>query len=388
MLKLLIILLILTLPATGPLNSQPVVKFAAIGDYGRWYTEGEGLVSDMINGWNPDFIISLGDNNYEYGADSTIDSNIGQFYHDYIYPYTGVFGTGSPVNRFFPSLGNHDWLTDSARPYLNYFTLPGNERYYDFVKGNCHFFIVDSDINEPDGITAGSVQANWLRNGLAASNARFKIVYFHHPPYSSGQHGNNYDMRWPFKEWGATVVLCGHEHNYERLVDSTGMTYFVNGLGGKDWRDFAVIVPESRYRFTSNYGAMLITAYNDSLNFKFYSVPDSLKDDTTFIFKPIGIEPISTVAEKFEMGQNFPNPFNPATKIRFSVMPNAKGQMSKVELAIYDVLGRKIKELVNEELRSGTYEVLWDASAYASGVYFYSLSTQSGILTRKMVLTK
>jgi hypothetical protein len=292
------------------------------------------------------------------------------------------------MNRFFPSLGNHDWITDSARPYFNFFTLPGNERYYDFIKGNCHFFVIDSDVNEPDGITASSVQANWLRNGLAASNARFKIVYFHHPPYSSGQHGNNYDMRWPFKEWGATVVLCGHEHNYERLVDSTGMTYFVNGLGGKDWRDFAVVVPESRYRFTSNYGAMLITSYNDSINFKFYSVPDSLKDDTTFVFKPIGIEPISTVAEKFELGQNYPNPFNPATKIRFSVMPNAKGQMSKVELAIYDVLGRKIKELVNEELRSGTYEVLWDASAYASGVYFYSLSTQSVILTRKMVLTK
>lgn len=100
------------------------------------------LVSTLIHGWNPDFIISLGDNNYEYGADSTIDSNIGQFYHDYIYPYTGVFGTGSPVNRFFfRSLGNHDWLSDSARPYLNFFSLPGNERYYDFVKGNCRNFL-------------------------------------------------------------------------------------------------------------------------------------------------------------------------------------------------------------------------------------------------------
>lgn len=383
MFKFLLILLSILAAGAASIFSQPVVKFAAIGDYGRWYTPGEALVSDMIHDWHPDFIISLGDNNYEYGADSTIDSNIGQFYHDYIYPYSGVFGTGSAVNRFFPCLGNHDWLTDSARPYLNFFSLPGNERYYDFIKGNCHFFIIDSDINEPDGITSGSVQANWLRNGLSASNSRFKIVYFHHPPFSSGQHGNNLDMRWPFKEWGATVVLCGHEHNYERLVDSTGMTYFVNGLGGKDWRDFSVIVPESRYRFTSNYGAMLITSYNDSLNFKFYSVPDSLKDDTTFIYQPIGIEPVSTVAEKYELEQNYPNPFNSMTKLKFQ-MPNS----GFARLVIHDVTGREIANLINQELKSGTYEVLWDASVNPSGIYFYSLSTNQGSLTRKMVLIK
>jgi len=376
------------------LHTQPVVKFAAIGDYGRWYTEGEARVSDMVHNWNPDFIITLGDNNYEYGADSTIDSNIGQFYHDYIHPYTGVFGAGSSVNRFFPSLGNHDWLTDSARPYFSYFTLPGNERYYDFIKGNCHFFVINSDVNEPDGVTDSSIQANWLRNGLSASNARFKIVYFHHPPFSSGQHGNNYDMRWPFKDWGATVVLCGHEHNYERLVDSTGMTYFVNGLGGKDWRDFAVVVPESRYRFTANYGAMLITSYNDSINFKFYSVPDSLKDDTTFVYQPIGIEPISTVAEKFRLEQNYPNPFNPMTKLKFEIplligvdVPSTRGGRG-VLLKVYDAAGKEITVLVDQVLDPGSYEVQWDASAYASGIYFYSLSSTLGTITRKMVLMK
>ncbi len=363
--------------------SQPVTRFAAIGDYGRWYTDGEALVSQMVHSWNPDFIITLGDNNYEYGADSTIDSNIGQFYHDYIFPYNGNFGQGSPFNRFFPSLGNHDFYSDTARTYLNYFVLPGNERYYDYIRGNCHFFVINSDPIEPDGNTETSAQALWLKNKLAQSNARFKIVYFHHPPFSSGQHGNNADMNWKFKQWGATVVLCGHEHNYERLVDNTGMTYFINGLGGKDWREFATIVPESRVRFTGNYGAMLVTSYADSLNLKFIAYPDSVKDDTTIVLPPIGIHQISEVASEFRLEQNFPNPFNPVTHLKFQV-----ADFGFVTLNIYDASGSLIELMINQQLQPGTYEVQWDASAYSSGIYFYSLSSSYATLTKKMILIK
>ncbi|MFZ1281825.1 MAG: hypothetical protein WAR59_13380, partial [Ignavibacteriaceae bacterium] len=68
------------------------VKFAAIGDYGL-AGENELAVANLVKGWNPDFIVTLGDNNYPLGADSTIDQNIGQYYHDYIYPYKGTYGT-------------------------------------------------------------------------------------------------------------------------------------------------------------------------------------------------------------------------------------------------------------------------------------------------------
>jgi len=363
--------------------SQPIVRFAAIGDYGRWYTPGEILVSQMLHGWNPDLIITLGDNNYEFGADSTIDSNIGQFYHDYIFPYNGSFGNGSPYNRFYPALGNHDWITDSARPYLNYFQLPGNERYYDFVAGNVHFFALDSDVNEPDGNTSSSAQAMWLMNRLAVSNSRFKIVYFHHPPYSSGMHGNNADMKWPFKQWGATVIFCGHEHNYERLVDSTGMTYFVNGLGGKDWREFSTIVPESRFRFTGNYGAMLVTSYTDSLNIKFIAFPDSLKDDTTIVLPPIGIATNQENIRDFSLDQNYPNPFNPETLIRFSL-----DKSSELKLVIYNSNGEFIDELINAELNAGKHEIKWSAGNLPSGVYYCTISSWNGTLSRKMVLLK
>ena len=360
------------------------VKFAAIGDYGKWENGGEGPVSLMINHWNPDFIITLGDNNYEFGADSTIDSNIGQFYHNYIYPYNGIFGQGAAFNKFFPALGNHDWIAPNAEPYLNYFQLPGNERYYNYTKGNCEFFVLDSDVNEPDGYDSSSTQAAWLKSGLRVSNARFKIVYFHHPPYSSGQHGNTDYMQWPFKQWGATVVLCGHEHNYERLVVN-GMTYFINGLGGKDWREFLNILPESRARYTGNHGAMLITAYSDSINFKFYTISDSLKDDTTIIAPPIGINIISETATIFSLGQNYPNPFNPATKIRFSI---PGGENNTVTLEIYDNIGRKVETLFNRRLSQGEYEAEWNAVQYASGVYFYVLSGGKSKISRRMALIK
>ena len=125
---------------------QSLVRFAAIGDFGKAGTN-ELNVSNLVKGWNPEFIITLGDNNYELGEQSTIDINIGYYYQEFIYPYTGIYGTGDTVNRFFPSLGNHDWYTSQAAAYLSYFTLPGNERYYDFVKGNVHFFSHDIDPN-------------------------------------------------------------------------------------------------------------------------------------------------------------------------------------------------------------------------------------------------
>jgi hypothetical protein len=120
------------------------VRLAVIGDYGT-ASKKEEAVANLVKSWNPDFIITVGDNNYPDGTALTIDPNIGQYYHDFIFPYNGIYGSGSATNRFFPSLGNHDWRATGALPYLNYFTLPGNERYYDFIWGPVHLFALDSD---------------------------------------------------------------------------------------------------------------------------------------------------------------------------------------------------------------------------------------------------
>ena len=166
----------------------PLSRFAVIGDYGV-DTIDEVDVARLVKNWHPDYIVTLGDNNYPDGEAVTMDANIGQYFHSFIGGYTGKYGPGSATNRFWPCLGNHDWYAKSgAQPYIDYFTsLPGNRRYYDVAVGNVHFFALDSDFHEPDGVYADSTQAKWLQSALAASTECFNVVFFHHPAYSSGE---------------------------------------------------------------------------------------------------------------------------------------------------------------------------------------------------------
>jgi hypothetical protein len=103
----------------------------------------------------------------------------------------------------------------------------------------------------------------------------------------------------------------------------------------------------------------------------------------------IGIKIISeSVPQSYALHQNYPNPFNPSTKIKFSIPPSKGAGGMIVRLTIYDLLGREVTTLVNQQLKPGTYEVLWDASAYSSGVYFYKLTTGDFSDSKKMILIK
>ncbi len=161
-------------------------------------------------------------------------------------------------------------MPPGAQPYLNYFALPGKERYYTTTLGHVEVFALDSDPAEPDGIVSTSVQAMWLKDALAKSTARWKIVTMHHPPFSSGAHGSNVVMQWPFATWGAMVVLAGHDHDYERIAQP-GMMYIVNGSGGTTLRPFGTIVPGSVARFGGDNGALLIEADECAITFMFVS---------------------------------------------------------------------------------------------------------------------
>jgi hypothetical protein len=260
---------------TAPFEISPLV-FAAIGDYGGANSGAED-VANLIKSWQPEFIITLGDNNYPVGAADHIDLAIGQFFHDYIYPYQGNFGAGSDINRFFPTLGNHDIYTDLGQPYLDYFTLPGNERYYDFVWGPVHFFALDDLETEPDGVGVSSIQAAWLQQGLANSSSAWNIVYMHYPPYSSALHGPTTWAQWPYGEWGADAVLSGHDHVYERLQEN-GLTYFVCGMGGYLLYNFYNIMDGSQVRFNTDFGAMRVEATEQSILFEFITRKNVLID--------------------------------------------------------------------------------------------------------------
>lgn len=258
-------------------QEQGTISFAAIGDFGSDDSD-ELAVANLVKSWNPEFIITLGDNNYPDGEAATIDANIGKYYREYIYPYRGTYGPGATTNRFWPAIGNHDWdnhLGAPLKPYLDYFTLPNNERYYDFVRGPVHFFVLDSDSSEPDGIKATSVQAQWLRNKLAASTSPWKIVYLHHPPYSS--RSSYPTLQWPYEAWGASAVLAGHHHLYERVMK--GIPFITNGLGGKSKGDFFTPIAGSVIRFGEDYGAMRVTASPTTLTFEFITIRGTVIDN-------------------------------------------------------------------------------------------------------------
>lgn len=256
------------------------VAFAVLGDYGS-AGAAAAAVAELVHGWNPDIVITLGDNNYPNGRRATIDANVGQYYHRYISPYVGKYGPGASENRFFPTLGNHDWRTRDISPYLEYFTLPGNERYYNFVWGPVEFFAVDSDRREPDGVDVDSRQAAWLRDALAASQTPWQVVYLHHAPYSSGAHGSVETLRWPFHAWGADIVLSGHDHHYERVMRDEG-PYVVQGLGGHP-RRYAIHdpIPNSTVRYNDAHGAMRVHADPHRMTFAFVTTTGAVVDTFT-----------------------------------------------------------------------------------------------------------
>ena len=104
--------------------------------------------------------------------------------------------------------------------------------------------------------------------------------------------------------------------------------------------------------------------------------------DGSFAYSNI-LEVNLTAPLDFELNQNYPNPFNPSTAISFS-LPHA----SFVKLSVYNQLGEKVDEIINENLNEGVYNYTWNASKFASGVYFYELTTNSFQSVKKMMLMK
>ena len=268
-----------------------------IGDYGSAYAGGASLsnvqaVANLIKSWHPDFIITTGDNNYPNNEASNIDTNIGQFFHEYIHPYVGTYGAGASSNRFFPSIGNHEWPfgVSGLAPYLAYFTLPGNERYYSHRHGPVELFACVGDQQEPDGATPTSIQAMWLSNALASSTAPWRIVYFHASPYSSsathGSHTHEADnMLWPFTAWGASAIYTGHNHQYERIL-TNALNYVTIGLGGGRIDGFVTPLPGSVSRYNTTYGAVRLVVTETNFVSDFINIFDQVIDTFTLEARP------------------------------------------------------------------------------------------------------
>ena len=220
------------------------------------------------------------------GSAGTIKDNIGKHYGNFIYNpdapadriCTGA-AADEKVNRFFPAPGNHDnYSLPALKPYLDYFTLPGDERDYDFIWGPVHFF----SINSGTGGNISSTTKDWMKEKLKQSNNPFKLVYFHHPPFSPGPHGCATGTQLPYADWGADAVLCGHEHFYAHIVDNTSAkpTYLIIGNSGNENLYSCNANPLDPSRFTvamcdnNHFGAIKVMATKNKLVFQYFTVDD------------------------------------------------------------------------------------------------------------------
>lgn len=272
-------------------HPSSAATFAVIGDYGQDSPE-EGQVAQMVKSWNPEFIITVGDNNYPLGSAGTIVNNVGKHYGDFIYnpdapadrQCTGK-AANEKLNRFFPAPGNHDnYAVPNLKPYLDYFTLPGDERNYDFVWGPVHFF----SLNTGAAKTVSEETKTWLQQSVRASTQPFQLVYFHHPPYSPGPHGNAATVQLPYADWGVDAVLAGHEHFYVRLENKENPKplYLIIGNSGNENLYSCNANPLDPNKFSvancdnSHFGAIKVIATDSKLRFEYYTTdnPSSPKD--------------------------------------------------------------------------------------------------------------
>ncbi len=362
--------------------------FAVIGDYGD-DDDDTREVADLIGAWNPNLVLTTGDNDYSDGAYrgtfEGLELAVGQYFHEFIGAYQGDYGPGATENRFFPTPGDHDWGDTCDDPtglddYLRYFTLPGessgNERYYDFRRGSVHFFSIHSlEGCEPDGVTPTSPQGRWVEATARASDAPFKIAYFHNPPFSSGDRhvGEGAHMRWPWTDWGFDLVLSGDDHIYER-VERDGITYIVVGLGGVDRHGFVGDpVPGSRVRFADAHGALRVEVFEEQMRIAFLTVDGSIVDEFCI---GVGTEPTAPLdpdAPPITEGEWYRPSVD--TTWQWQLQPGSSGEINTDYAAtVYDIDLFDAPESLIAELQAGGRKVI----CYFSAGSFESFRDDAG----------
>ncbi len=210
---------------TAPGPDRPF-SFTVIGDSGIGSKE-QYAVADRMVTLDPQLVLHTGDVVYPDGQADGYDPF-------FFRPYQAL-ARRAPI---FPSLGNHDYHSQRAQPYLDAFYLPHNnladtERYYSFDWGNAHFTALDFNTGpDPDQIA-------WLKDDLSSTDKPWKFVFYHQAIYSSGPHGYESwveakrQLLAPiFEQNKVDIVFNGHDHDYERTLPINGVLYIVSGGGG------------------------------------------------------------------------------------------------------------------------------------------------------------
>jgi len=252
-----------TVQTTAPSLTLPMregsVKFMAVGDTGRGNREQNELAQVMFQYrrlFPFDFVLLMGDNIYYQESAEDMKTKFENVYRPLL--DGGV--------KFYASLGNHD---ESNQRFYAPFNMNGEE-YYRIEKGGVSFYALNSTYMDKRQLT-------WFENELAKDTAKWKIAFFHHPPYSSGKrHGSEDEIRVflepLFIKYSVDVVLTGHEHFYERIKPQKGIYYFVTGAGGEVRKNnIKKNSPLTEKGFDTDLSFMLLEITGDEMYFQVIS---------------------------------------------------------------------------------------------------------------------
>ncbi len=249
--------------------ADPVVVGAGdISDCGSAEDEATAQLLDDI----PGTVLTFGDNAYSSGSAAQ---------------YRDCYGPtwGRHKSRTKPSPGNHEYETSGAAGYFGYFggaAGPAGKGWYSYDLGSWHIVVLNSNCGDV-GCGSSSAQVTWLRADLAANAGEHVIAYWHHPRFSSGEHGND-DSVQPFWDAlyaaGADIVLNGHDHDYEQFAPQDprgnadaahGIREFVVGTGGRELRGRGSTEKNSQ-TFSATYGVLKLTLHANSYDWRFVPI--------------------------------------------------------------------------------------------------------------------
>ena len=226
----------------------------------------DGQTANLLVDHDPDRVLTLGDNQYDEGQ-------LREFRNAYDKTW------GRVKNKTRSTAGNHEYRTEGAKGYFNYFGWRAgkpSKGYYSFSIEGWRLIALNSN----KSTSRGSRQVEWLRRNLASHPAACTLAYFHHPLFSSGEHGNNPFMKPIYRVLnaaGTELVLTGHDHDYERFAPmnaggqrrSNGIRAFVVGTGGANHRPFEDIQPRSRVRNANTFGVLKLTLQKGAYEWEF-----------------------------------------------------------------------------------------------------------------------
>jgi hypothetical protein len=209
------------IPLTLPMK-EGSLKFAVIGDFGDASEREFDTARQFVKAHHlfPFEIVPLTGDNL-YGSERPQD-----FERKFEMPFAPLIAAGV---KFYGALGNHDAREER---YYKLFNMDGKLYYsYKAPRQSVRFFALESGYMEPD-------QVKWITDALRSSTEDWKILYFHHPLYSSGKtHGSDLELRRTleplFIDTNVSVVFQGHDHVYERIKPQHGIYYWVIGSGGR-----------------------------------------------------------------------------------------------------------------------------------------------------------